>query len=313
MKNLMEEFQVSQRRACGLLGCARSSVRYTPKEMDSALREQLVELAKEKPRFGYRRLHVLLTQQGRQVNHKRVWRVYRAAGLSVKRTRRKRLVRQLKPARQFCAPNQEWSLDFAGDVMNAGRSFRVLSVIDGFTRECLALEVDTSMGGQRVTRVLERIVAERGAPRAVKTDNGPELTSRHFLAWNIEHKIELIHIQPGKPMQNGIVESFHGRLRDECLNISWFWNLFDARHKIEAWRTEYNESRPHSSLGYRTPNAFAQQFAASPSRSSDSAAADLPQGRALRAAAPALTQAPRCAEGNQYAGEAALQSDGNSV
>jgi putative transposase len=313
MKNLVEEFQVSQRRACGLLSCARSSVRYTPKETDSVLREQLGELAKEKPRFGYRRLHVLLKQQGQQVNHKRVWRVYQAAGLSVKRTRRKRLVRQLKSALQLGSPNQEWSLDFASDVMNAGRSFRILSVIDSFTRECLALEVDTSMGGQRVTRVLERIVAERGAPLAIRTDNGPELTSRHFLAWNLEHKIESIHIQPGKPMQNGIVESFHGRLRDECLNVSWFWNLFDARQKIAAWRTEYNERRPHSSLGYRTPNAFAEQFAASPSRSSDSAVVGLPQGQALRAATPALTQAHHCAEGTQYEGEAALPSGGNFV
>jgi putative transposase len=216
----------------------------------------------------------------------------------------------LRPALQLSAPNQEWALDFASDVMNAGRSFRVLSVIDGFTRECLALEVDTSMGGQRVTRVLERIVAERGAPLAVRTDNGPELTSRHFLAWHIEHKIELIHIQPGKPMQNGIVESFHGRLRDECLNVSWFWNLFDARRKIEAWRQEYNEQRPHSSLGYRTPNAFARQFAASPSPSSDSAAAALPQGQALRAAPPALTQDHR-REGSSHEGEAAFQTSGD--
>jgi putative transposase len=309
----MEQFQVSQRRACELLDCARSSVRYTPKQTDDVLREQLMKLAQEKPRFGYRRLHILLNQQGQQINHKRVWRVYQAAGLSVKRTRRKRLVRQLKPALLLSAPNQEWSLDFVSDVMNAGRSFRVLSVIDSFTRECLALEADTSMGGQRVTRVLERVVAERGAPLALRTDNGPELTSRHFLAWNVEHKIELIHIQPGKPMQNGIVESFHGRLRDECLNVSWFWNLFDARQKIESWRVEYNEKRPHSSLGYRTPRAFAQQFAASPSPSSDRTATVLPQGQALRAAAPALTPAHCCAEGTKYEGEAVLPSGGNFV
>jgi hypothetical protein len=148
-------------------------------------------------------------------------------------------------------------LDFAHDAVECGRAIRVLSVVDAYTRECLALEVDTSFASRRVTRVLEAIVTERGVPQAIRCDNGPELTSRHFLAWCIERQIELVHIQPGKPTQNARIESFHGRLREECLAVSWFQNLFDARRKIAAWRKEYNEERPHSSLGYKTPKEFA--------------------------------------------------------
>ena len=143
-------------------------------------------------------------------------------------------------------------------AVESGRAIRGLSVVDVYTRECLALEVDSSFASQRVTRVLEGIVAERGVPGAIRCDNGPELTSRHFLAWCIERKIEMLHIQPGRPMQNGHVESFHGKLRDECLRVSWFGDLFEARRKIAAWRKEYNEERPHSSLGYRTPAEFAR-------------------------------------------------------
>ena len=153
--------------------------------------------------------------------------------------------------------NQEWALDFLHDAVESGRAIRVLSVVDAYTRECLALEVDTSFASRRVTRVLDGIVAERGQPLAIRCDNGPELTSRHFQAWCVERKIELLHIQPGKPTQNARVESFHGRLREECLRVSWFQNLFDARRKIAAWKIEYNEERPHSSLGYCTPKEFA--------------------------------------------------------
>ena len=149
------------------------------------------------------------------------------------------------------------ALDFVHDAVDCGRAICVLSVVDAYTRECLALEVDTSFASRRVTRVLDAIVAKRGQPQAIRCDNGPELTSRHFLAWCVERQIELVHIQPGKPTQNAHVESFHGRLREECLTVSWFQNLFDARRKIAAWQKEYNEERPHSSLGYRTPKEFA--------------------------------------------------------
>ena len=259
-KHLIANFPTSMRRACELTLIPRSTFRFQ-RDMtrDEPLRTRLVELAQEKPRFGYRRLLVLIRWDGFVVNHKRLFRIYRSAGLSVKRKRRKRLVRACSPRMRPTAPNQEWSLDFVHDRLASGRAIRVLGVVDTFTRECLALEVDTSFASRRVTRVLEQIVAELGMPAAIRCDNGPELTSRHFLAWCIERKIELMHIQPGRPMQNGHVESFHGRLREECLNVSWFGNLFEARWKIAAWRKEYNEERPHSSLGYRTPTEFARE------------------------------------------------------
>ena len=192
------------------------------------------------------------------MNHKRLHRIYCEAGLRIRRKKRKHCVREGKPLLARTAANQEWALDFVHDAVACGRTIRVLSVVDAYTRECLALEVDTSFASRRVTRVLDRIVSERGVPQAIRCDNGPELTSRHFLAWCIERQIELVHIQPGKPTQNGRVESFNGRMREECLQLSWFQNLFDARRKIAAWRKEYNEERPHSSLGYKTPKEFAE-------------------------------------------------------
>ena len=257
----MTTFGISERRACGLLGVWRSSCRYQVKpDGDSGLREQLTELARERPRFGYRRLGVLLTRSGQRVNHKRLYRVYREAGLSVKRIRRKKLVRVGVSQPRVAAPNEEWSLDFVYDAVAGGRTICVLSVVDNFTRECLALETDTSFGTQRVTRVLAAVIGHRGAPKALRMDNGPQLTSRHFLAWCVERKITTNYIQPGKPVQNGYIESFNGRFRDECLNVNWFRNLFDARRKITLWRQDYNAGRPHSSLAYRTPSEFAAQW-----------------------------------------------------
>jgi putative transposase len=254
-------FGISERRACGLLGMWRSSCRYKPKpDRDSELREQLTELAQQRPRFGYRRLGVLLARKGQTVNHKRLFRVYHEAGLSVKRIRRKKLVRVGLPRPLLTAPNQEWSLDFVCDAVAGGRTICVLSVVDNFTRECLALETDTSFGSQRVIRALEEIIAGRGTPVALRMDNGPQFTSRRFLAWCLERKVATNYIQPGRPVQNGHVESFNGRLRDECLNVNWFGNLFDARRKITLWRRDYNAARPHSSLAYRTPNEFAAQW-----------------------------------------------------
>lgn len=254
---LWERYLVSARRVCGLLVLGESSYRYVSRRNDEALRLRLLGAAREKPRWGYRRLQIVLDQSGEHVNHKRIYRVYREAGLMIRRRTRKRLRREGVPRPALTTPNQEWALDFVHDAAESGRKFRALSVVDPYTRECLALEVDTSMGSRRVTRVLEAIIAERGLPQAIRSDNGPEFTSRHFLAWCAERKIEMVHIEPGKPVQNAFVESFHGKLRDECLNASWFQNLFDARRKITAWRKEYNEERPHSSLGYRTPAEFA--------------------------------------------------------
>jgi putative transposase len=262
IEQVQEEYAFSERRACRLMTMVVTTYRYRSQRTDEPLRTRLVELAREKPRFGYRRLQVLLRRSGEQVNHKRLHRVYREAGLAIRRKKRKHCVREGKPLLVRTSANQEWALDFVHDAVECGRTIRVLSVVDAYTRECLALEVDSSFASRRVTRVLETIVAERGQPLAIRCDNGPELTSRHFLAWCVERQIELVHIQPGKPTQNGRVESFNGRMREECLNLSWFQNLFDARRKIAAWRTEYNEQRPHSSLGYKTPKEFAAAQAA---------------------------------------------------
>ena len=185
---MKQEYAFSERRACGLVMLAVSSYRYETRRSDEPLRSKLVELAREKPRFGYRRLHVLLRRCGEQVNHKRLHRVYREAGLMIRRKKRKHCVREGKPLLARTSANQEWALDFVHDAVECGRTIRVLSVVDAYTRECLALEVDTSFASRRVTRVLDAIVAERGQPQAIRCDNGPELTSRHFLAWCVERR-----------------------------------------------------------------------------------------------------------------------------
>ena len=299
------EFSASERRVCGLMGVQRTSFRYRSCRDDSDLRERLLELAREKPRYGYRRLHVLLRRDAIAVNHKKVQRVYRELGLTVKRTRRKRLERVLRPRPALTAPNQEWSIDFASDVTASGRRLRVLSVIDSFTKQSLALEVDTSFPSRRVTRVLGAAIRSYGRPQAIRCDNGPEISSRHFLAWAVEEKIDVVHIRPGKPTENAYVESFHGRLRDECLNVSWFWNLFDARRKISAWQREYNSERPHSALRYLTPEEFLRQCQlASPSCSLDSAEEQAVQGNPAGSLRSALTCLPLCSETTPQEGEA---------
>ena len=257
VERVQAKYAFTARRACGLLLVPVSSFRYKAQRRDDGLNEHLVELARQKPRYGYRRLHVLLERDGEHVNHKRVHRIYREEGLALRRKKRKRCVRTLTPLGNYTEANQEWALDFVHDRTASGRSLRVLNVIDAYTRESLAMEVDTSFAGLRLTRVLDQIIAERGLPQSIRCDNGPELTSRHFLAWNLERQINLVHTQPGKPTQNGYIESFNGKLREECLRISWFQNLFEARRIIAAWRRDYNETRPHSSLNYLTPAEFA--------------------------------------------------------
>ena len=252
------QFGVSERRACKLLALDRSSYRYEPRpDRNAELRQELVTLARQKPRYGYRRLHALLEKRHHAASVMRMYRLYRTEGLAVRRLKRKRLTR-VPVASHLVRPNQEWALDFVSDSLGTGRGIRVLAVVDSFTRENLSLETDTSLSSRRVTRALEAVIERRGIPESIRCDNGPELTSRHFLSWCEERKIQLIHIQPGRPMQNGHVESFNGRLRDECLNANWFRTVMDARAKISAWRDEYNGERPHSSLGYRTPNEFAE-------------------------------------------------------
>jgi putative transposase len=255
----IEQYGMSERQACKLVNVDRSSYRYEPRpDHNAQLRGELLAVARQKPRYGYRRLQVLLERGGHHASPQRVYRLYRKEGLAVRRLKRKRLTRVPIPARHISRANQEWALDFVSDSLATGRGVRILAVVDAFTRECLALETDTSLSSQRTTRVLEQIIKQRGVPQSIRCDNGPELTSRHFLGWCEEQKIQLIHIQPGKPTQNGHIESFNGRMRDECLNASWFRNLADAREKIGFWRNEYNGDRPHSSLDYRTPNEFAR-------------------------------------------------------
>ena len=254
------EYRLSERTACKLLGVERSSYRYGPRpDRNAELRAELVKLARQKPRYGYRRLHALLSRRGQEVNVKRVYRLYAEEGLMVRRKKRKRLVRERAVDPRLTGANQEWAMDFIVDGLATGRMVRILSVVDAYTRECLALEADTSLGSGRVTRVLERLIGKRGCPENVRADNGPEFTSRRMLAWSQDWKVGLVHIQPGRPMQNGHVESFHGRLRDECLNVSWFRTLNDVRSTLANWRREYNCERPHSSLGYRTPEEFRQR------------------------------------------------------
>ncbi len=253
----MEEYRMSERQACKLVGLDRSSYRYNPRaDHNAELRQELVSLARQMPRYGYRRLHALLSRRGVSASPQCVYRMYRAEGLTVRRRKRKRLAR-VAAASQLVRSNQEWALDFVCDAIATGRGIRVLTVVDAFTRECLSLEVDTSLSSQRVTRSLEAVIERRGMPESIRCDNGPELTSRHFLSWCEERKIRLIHIQPGRPMQNGHVESFNGRLRDECLNANWFRTLADAGGKsphgetstmangpIAVWTTERPMSLP---------------------------------------------------------------------
>ena len=260
-----EQFGLSERRACELNDMDRSSYRYEPGEdRDAELRTRLTELARQKPRFGYRRLGVLLEKKGEAVNHKRLFRIYQEAGLGVRRRERKRLERGRAGMPLLSRPNQEWSIDFVSDALATGRALRALTVVDGFTKEVPVIEVDSSLSAPRVTRALDAVIAERGQPERIRLDNGPEFTSRCFVAWAEQRGIPLTHIQPGKPVQNSFIESFNGRFRDECLNANWFTSLGDARRKIEAWRIDYNRHRPHSSLAYRTPEEFARQWSKSP-------------------------------------------------
>ena len=257
-----ERHGLPERRACRLVGVGRSTLRYRGRRGgDEDLRRRLRELAAERPRFGYRRLHALLRREGVAVNHKRVERVYRAEGLAVRRRGRKRVARDGRgraalPGR----PNQQWGVDFVSDALAWGRRIRLFTVVDVFTREALAIEVDTSLPGARVAGVLERLAAERGAPAEIVLDNGPELAGRAVDQWAYERGVWLRFIEPGKPVQNAFVESFHGRLRDECLDRHWFLGLADARRIVEAWRQDYNRARPHSALGYRAPEEFRFDF-----------------------------------------------------
>ncbi len=255
----MEHHALSERRATGLLDVDRSAVRYVRKGRDDAAERSLLkELAAERRRFGYRRLREMARRRGVVMNLKKVWRLYREEGLKVRqRGGRKRAIGTRAPLQKAQAPNAIWVLDFVSDCLDDGRRFRVFNVEDQFTRAGLCTEVDTSLPGSRIVRVLDRLVAAWGKPRMIVSDNGTELTGNAMLKWTTESGIKWHYIAPGKPMQNGFMESFNGKLRDECLNENVFTSLAQARRIIEAWRIDYNAVRPHSSLGYRTPEEFA--------------------------------------------------------
>jgi putative transposase len=261
VERVITDHGYSGRRACGLIGVNRSSFQDRRKTGgDAAARVRLRELANERRRFGYRRLAILLRREGMRMNLKKVYRLYREERLAVRRRGgRKRALGTRAPMAVPQGANQRWSLDFVSDALDDGRRFRVLNVVDDFTRECLAAVVDTSLSGARVVRELGELIARRGRPCMIVSDNGTEFVSRAILRFAEDTGIEWHYIAPGKPIQNAFVESFNGRLRDECLNEHAFASLAEARRIIEAWRTDYNTVRPHSSLGGLTPSTFASR------------------------------------------------------
>jgi putative transposase len=258
--HLSQVYEVSQRRACVVIGADRTSIRYrSRKPDDGAVRSRLRELAAARRRFGYRRLHLLLGRDGLHLNHKKLRRLYREERLQVRRRGgRKRALGTRAPMTIPQGPNQRWSLDFVSDTLTDSRRFRILTVVDDYSRECLCLVADTSLSGMRVTRELDTLIAERGRPAMCVSDNGTELTSMAMLRWSQETQIEWHYIAPGKPTQNAFIESFNGRLRDELLNETLFSSLAHARVVLADWKDDYNTVRPHSAIGNLPPAAYAK-------------------------------------------------------
>jgi putative transposase len=263
MQHIQQQHGLSQRRASQLVQCNRNTARrISCRSDDSSLRLRLQELAKDNPALGYRMLCGLVRLEGWPVNHKKVYRLYREANLQLRRKGRKRLKSEGRGMPQTAtAANEEWALDFVHDALSDGRSFRTLNMIDAFTRECLTIETDTSLGSERVVRVLDQQLEVRGAPKRLRIDNGPEFRAKTLDIWAKKNGVTLFFIEPGKPTQNGQIESFNGRFRQECLNQEWFTTLKEARQIIEEWRISYNTKRPHSSLGYLPPEVWAKRHA----------------------------------------------------
>lgn len=257
--HLRKVLGMSERRACTLVRADRKMIRYRSRRSpDIALRSRLRDLANQRRRFGYRRLFILLREQGEPSGINRIYRLYREEGLTVrKRKARRRAIGTRNPILVETRVNARWSLDFVHDQFARGRRFRILNIVDDVTRECLAAIPDTSISGKRVARELTMLVEARGKPRMIVSDNGTEFTSNAILSWARGHAVDWHYIAPGRPMQNGYIESFNGRMRDELLNESLFVDLDQARQLIGDWVTDYNTARPHSSLGYKTPAAYA--------------------------------------------------------
>ena len=252
-------FRTSERRACRVIGYHRSAYRYRSRAKDqTALRMRLRELASIGVRYGYRRLHTLLRREGWQVNHKRVYRLYRLEGLSVRYKVRRKRVSALRPVLPVAnAPNEHWSMDFMCDSLASGQRFRLLTLVDNMSRESPAIAVDRSLTGQRVVAVLERLAAQRELPQILQVDNGPEVTSQALDEWAHRRGVKLAFSRPGTPTDNPYIEAFNGRVRQECLDQQWFFSLEEARNCLEEWRRDYNTIRPHTALGNQTPAAFA--------------------------------------------------------
>ena len=261
-QSLHERYRVSQRRACTTLQLARSTFLYrSHRDPQTALRMRMRELAEVRVHYGYRRLAILLRREGWHVGQNRVYRLYRQEMLAIRRRRPRRHVtaRVRAEAPASTAPNQTWAMDFLSDTLCDGRALRVLTVVDHFSRESLVVEAGRSFTGERVARILERVGIQRGLPKAIRVDNGPEFTSRALDQWAYLSGIELVFSRPGKPTDNALIEAFHARLRAEGLDQNWFLSLEDAQKKLHAWRTDYNTVRPHSSLGNLAPLEFVKQ------------------------------------------------------
>jgi putative transposase len=272
--HLRSAFEMSERRACKIIGCVRMTVRYRSRRVDdSSLRTRLRALAHERRRFAYRRLHLFLQREGFQVNHKRLFRIYKEERLMVRRRGgRKRALGTRAPILVPEMANDRWSVDFAADQLIDGRRLRILVVLDDCTRECPALVADTSISGLRVARELDQIITHRGRPKTIVSDNGTEFTSNAVLRWADDRKVNWHYIAPGKPIQNAFAESFIGRLRDELLNETLFHSLAHAREVLEAWRQDYNNYRPHSQLGWMSPVIYAAARRSATLRSTDGSA-----------------------------------------
>ena len=263
VKKMKVDYDISERSSCELAGISRSSYYYRPvKGSDAKLRCRLQELASQYPSYGYISLHNLLKREGLVINKKRTYRLYVEEKLQVrKKKRRKKLCQPRQPVLTPTGVNQRWSMDFVSDQLGCGRRFRILNVIDDYSRELLGQLIHTSISGRQVARFLDKLIAERDRPDKIVCDNGPEFTSKAMFFWSQDSGVKLHFIEPGKPTQNAFVESLNGKFRENCLNLHWFRSLKEACHIIEQWRYHYNHERPHSSLNYLTPVAFASKVA----------------------------------------------------
>jgi len=260
VRAVQEDYGVSERHACGLIQLQRSTFRYRScGRDDTVLRMRIKELAKTYIRYGYKRIHTMLVREGFAVNHKRVYRIYCEEELGLRTKRKKKRVSHARvPLPTASTVNERWTMDFVADRLEDGRRFRALTVLDMYTRESLAIVPGFSLTGEHVVAYLERIRKERGAPRSIQVDNGSEFYSKAMDGWAYRHGIQIEFIRPGKPTDNGHIESFNGKLRDECLNLNLFFSLSDAQRTLEAWRRTYNEIRPHRSLGGIPPSEYAK-------------------------------------------------------